>query len=414
MRFDRYAISDALKNNLERMGFKRPTDIQFKAIPSILNGEDVFAVAQTGTGKTAAFAIPVVDCIHRGKSGRKSSGIRCLVLVPTRELAEQIGGVFTQLSRGTRAGSFALFGGVEQDRQVHKLQEGVDILIATPGRMFDLIKQGFLRVDQVEILVLDEADRMLDLGFIGDIRAIRKKLPPRHQTLFFSATIHRDIKKIAYTLVKGSAIRIQLSPEDPVSANISHHVLFVAMDDKRFFLERYRKENPEEKILVFVRTRVRAERVAAAMERVGIPALFIHGEKEQKERLAVMKAFREGDARLLVATDVSARGIDIPDVDTVINYDLPELAENYVHRIGRTGRGFRKGLAISFCGENEKSLLAAVEDLIGHSVDVLSMDRGTYAETLLFTGERSLGELIREQEAFDAKSRRKKKKKSGV
>lgn len=409
MRFDRYAISDEVKDNLTRMGFKRPTDIQFRAIPSIFKGEDVFAVAQTGTGKTAAFAIPIVDRIHREKSGKRSVGIRCLVLVPTRELCEQIGGVFSELCRGTRVRPFALFGGVEQDQQVQKLEKGLDILVATPGRMFDLIKQGFLLLDQVRMLVLDEADRMLDLGFIEDIRAVKRKLPQRHQTLFFSATIHGEIKKLAYSLIKGSAIRIQLSPEDPVSKNISHHVLFVDTDDKRFFLERYRKENPEEKILVFVRTRVRAERVAAAMERVEIPAVFIHGGKDQKERFQVMKAFREGNGALLIATDVSSRGIDIPDVDTVINYDLPEDAENYVHRIGRTGRGVRKGLAISFCSENERDLLSDIEALLGHSVDVLSLDKGTYAETLLFTGERSLEELIRGQEAFEA--RRKKKKK---
>ncbi|MDY0164332.1 DEAD/DEAH box helicase [Desulfobotulus sp.] len=409
MKFEQYFISDAIKANLESLGFKRPTDIQFKAIPSIQKGEDVLAIAQTGTGKTAAFAIPIIDRIHREKSSKRSYGIRCLVLVPTRELAAQIGEVFAKLSRHTKVKTFALYGGVEQDAQVKKLQEGLDILVATPGRMFDLIKQGFLRLERIRILVLDEADRMLDLGFIEDIEAIKKKLPQKHQTLFFSATINPEIKKLAFSQVKSSAIRIQLSPEDPVSKNVSHHVIFVEMDDKRFFLERYVKEHPKDKIMVFVRTKVRAERVAKAMDRVDIPTLFIHGDKDQEERLATMQAFKTGRCRMLIATDVSARGIDIPDVQVVINYDLPDVAENYVHRVGRTGRGLNKGLAISFCSTEEQDMLKAIESLIGKPVSRLSMDKGVYAQTLLFSQEKSLEELIASQEAFDAKKKKKKK-----
>ena len=275
--------------------------------------------------------------------------------------------------------------------------------------MFDLIKQGFLRLERIRILVLDEADRMLDLGFIEDIEAIKKKLPQKHQTLFFSATINPEIKKLAFSQVKSSAIRIQLSPEDPVSKNVSHHVIFVEMDDKRFFLERYVKEHPKDKIMVFVRTKVRAERVAKAMDRVDIPTLFIHGDKDQEERLATMQAFKTGRCRMLIATDVSARGIDIPDVQVVINYDLPDVAENYVHRVGRTGRGLNKGLAISFCSTEEQDMLKAIESLIGKPVSRLSMDKGVYAQTLLFSQEKSLEELIASQEAFDAKKKKKKK-----
>lgn len=411
MKFEQYFISDEIKANLESLGFKRPTDIQFKAIPSIQKGEDVLAIAQTGTGKTAAFAIPVIDRIHREKSSKRSYGIHCLILVPTRELAAQIGEVFTRLSRHTKVKTFALYGGVEQDSQIQKLQDGIDILVATPGRMFDLIKQGVLRLERIRILVLDEADRMLDLGFIGDIEAIKKKLSQKHQTLFFSATINPEIKKLAFSQVKSSAIRIQISPEDPVSKNVSHHVMFVEMDDKRFFLERYVKEHPKDKIMVFVRTKVRAERVAKAMDRVDIPTLFIHGDKDQQERLDALYAFRTGRCRLLIATDVSARGIDIPDVQVVINYDLPDVAENYVHRVGRTGRGVNKGLALSFCSTEEKEMLAAIEALIGKPVPQLSMDKGTYAETLLFSHEKSLEELIASQEAFEAGKKRKNKKK---
>ena len=268
MKFEQYYISEQIKKNLTALGFKRPTDIQFKAIPSIQKGEDVLAIAQTGTGKTAAFAIPIVDRIHAEKSSKRSPGIRCIVMVPTRELAQQIGEVFFKLSKNTKAKAFALFGGVEQDAQITKLQDGIDILVATPGRMFDLISQGHLRMTQVDTLVLDEADHMLALGFIRDIRAVKKLLPQRHQTLFFSATINKEIKKLAFSQVKSTAIRIQISPEDKVSKKITHFVTFVEMDDKRFLLEKFIREHTEARIIIFVRTRVRAERVAKAMARV--------------------------------------------------------------------------------------------------------------------------------------------------
>lgn len=410
MKFDRYYISDALKKNLDVLGFKRPTDIQYKAIPSIQKGEDVLAIAQTGTGKTAAFAIPIIDKIERSKTSKRSYGIRCIVLVPTRELAAQIGEVFEQFSRHTKVKTFALYGGVEQDAQIKKLQDGIDVLVATPGRMFDLIKQRYIRLDRIDTLVLDEADRMLDLGFIEDIRFVKKMLKRKHQTLFFSATINAKIKKLAFSQVKSSAIRIQISPEDKVSKNVTHHVMDVAMDDKRFFLERYIADHPDQKLVVFVRTRVRAERVAKAMGRVGIEALFIHGDKDQKERLLAMKRFKEGACRILIATDVSARGIDIPDVDAVINYDLPDVAENYVHRIGRTGRGVNKGIALSFCSPEEKERCNEIEAYLGAPIGVMPIAKSEYAQTLQFSNELSVEELIAENEAYEA-SRKKRKKK---
>jgi ATP-dependent RNA helicase RhlE len=409
MKFDQYYISDDIKKNLAQLGFKRPTDIQFKAIPSIQKGEDVLAIAQTGTGKTAAFAIPLIDRIQRSKSSKRSYGIRCIVMVPTRELAAQIGEVFDSLSHHTKVKTFALYGGVEQDAQIKKLQDGIDILVATPGRMFDLISQGYVRLDRIDSLVLDEADRMLDLGFIEDIIFVKKKLTRKHQTLFFSATINEKIKKLAFSQVKSSAIRIQLSPEDPVSKNVSHAVMFVEMDDKRFFLERYVRDNPESKIVVFVRTRVRAERVAKAMGRVGIDSLSIHGDKDQAERLVAMKAFKEGTCQMLIATDVTARGIDIPNVTVVINYDLPEVAENYVHRVGRTGRGTNKGVGLSFCSTEEKELLEEIQGFLGKDIEVLHVGKGDYTQTLNFTHELTAEDLIAEQEVFE-KSRKKKKR----
>lgn len=380
MKFEDYRISPDIKKNLADLGFRRPTDIQYKAIPPILKGDDVLAIAQTGTGKTAAFAIPVIDIIHRQKSSNRSESIACLVMVPTRELALQITGVFQTLAQHTRVKTACVFGGVEQDPQISRLQNGVDILVATPGRMFDLVSQGHIQLDQIQILILDEADHMLALGFIKDIRQLVHKLPKNRQTLFFSATINPEIKELAYSLVN-KPVRIEISPKDPVAKNVEHSVAMIGMDDKRFFLERLVKEHPESKILVFVRTKVRAERVFKAMERVDIKTVTIHGDKEQKDRLDVMNVFKSGEVKVLIATDVSARGIDIPDVDYVVNYDLPDVAENYVHRVGRTGRGVRKGLAVSFCSDEEKPVLDEIETFLGQKISVLIIDREEYTAT---------------------------------
>lgn len=412
MKFDEYNISDILKQNLLGLGFKRPTDIQYKSIPSIMKGEDVLAIAQTGTGKTAAFAIPIIDRIHNHKRSKRSMGIQCMVMVPTRELALQIGEVFGKLGKHTKVKAFALHGGVEQDRQIKKLQEGLDILITTPGRMFDLINQGFISLDNINTLVLDEADRMLDLGFIEDIESVKRKIPHRHQTLFFSATINRTIKKLAYSQVKSSAIRIQISPNDPVSKNVSHFVMFVEMDDKRFFLEQFILENPDSKILVFVRTRVRAERVAKAMGRVNIETLTLHGEKAQKVRTETLRQFKQGDCKILIATDVTARGIDIPHIDFVMNYDLPEISENYVHRVGRTGRGTNLGVAIAYCSPEEKERLEDIQKFINKPIEVIHLGKKKYAETIKTIKEDiSLEELIEDHEQWTKQKRKKKRKK---
>lgn len=412
MKFDEYNISDILKQNLLGLGFKRPTDIQYKSIPSIMKGEDVLAIAQTGTGKTAAFAIPIIDRIHNHKRSKRSMGIQCMVMVPTRELALQIGEVFGKLGKHTKVKAFALHGGVEQDRQIKKLQEGLDVLITTPGRMFDLINQGFISLDNINTLVLDEADRMLDLGFVEDIESVKRKIPHRHQTLFFSATINRTIKKLAYSQVKSSAIRIQISPNDPVSKNVSHFVMFVEMDDKRFFLEQFILENPDSKILVFVRTRVRAERVAKAMGRVNIETLTLHGEKDQKVRTETLRQFKQGDCKILIATDVTARGIDIPHIDFVMNYDLPEISENYVHRVGRTGRGTNLGVAIAYCSPEEKERLEDIQKFINKPIEVIHLGKKKYAETIKTIKEDiSLEELIEDHEQWTKQKRKKKRKK---
>lgn len=409
MKFDDYRISREIKKNLHAMGFVRPTDIQFKSIPPVQNGEDLLAIAQTGTGKTAAFAIPILDRIQY-LNDKKIRGIKAVVMVPTRELAGQIAEAFHQIGRQTGVRTLALYGGVEEEKQIKTLEQGIDILVSTPGRLFDLKSRGFIHFKNVKFLVLDEADRMLELGFYQDIEDLIKHLPEKRQTLFYSATIDDKIKRLAYKLVKGNAIRIQLSPKDPVSKNVSHAVAFIEMDDKRFFLERLINENESKKMIVFVRTKVRAERVKAAMERVNIESETIHGDKEQNNRNDILKRFKTGDIKILIATDVTARGIDIPDVDFVINYDLPDKPENYVHRIGRTGRGTKKGQAVSFCAKEEKKYLAEIESYITKPVEHLEIDKAVYKETITFNDphEKDWKKLLHD----DAKNPKSKKGKN--
>lgn len=414
MKFDNYQINDAIKLAIKKEGYKKPTDIQYKAIPHILNGEDLLAIAQTGTGKTAAFAIPILDIVHRLNMKSRSEGIKCLVMVPTRELAIQINDVFTTFGKKLNVVNFSVFGGIDQDPQIAKLNKGVDILVTTPGRMFDLVSQGHIKLNKVKILVLDEADHMLDLGFLEDIKQLINYLPKRRQTLFISATINDKIKKLAYSLVN-KPVRIQISPKDPVSKNVEHFVIFVEMENKRFFLERLVKENPDDKMLVFVRTKVRAERVKKAMERVNISATTLHGDIEQKDRLAVLNDFISGDSTLLIATDISARGIDIPNVNYVVNYDLPDKQENYVHRVGRTGRGRNKGIAFSFCDKEEKPMLNTIQQYLTKEIKVIKIKPDETREIVDLTDERKMTmddimETLNPQERGKRKKRAKKKK----
>lgn len=411
MKFEDYRIHEGIKTSISKLGYKKPTDIQYKSIPPILKGEDVLAIAQTGTGKTAAFVIPILHILQNRKIDKRPDGVKCLVMAPTHELALQIENVFYQLGKHLRITSFCIHGGVDQKPQIKQLDKGVDVLIATPGRMFDLHSQGALNLNRVEILVLDEADHMLDLGFIKDINDLMRYLPKKRQTLFFSATINDKIKRLAYSLVT-NAIRIQLSPKDPVAKNIEHAVAYIEMDDKRFFLESLLKNNEDKKILVFVRTKVRAERVKKAMKRVEISTNTIHSDILQEERELTMLDYSRGDLKVLIATDVSARGIDFANVDYVINYDLPETSENYVHRVGRTGRGSQKGKAISFCSTEEKELLAEVEKNLGKPISKLEISKKDYQITLDFTESKTNDwrALLDEEDKRKVKCKKNKKK----
>lgn len=413
MKFEEYNIAAGIKKSIEKMGYKKPTDIQFKSIPHVLKGEDVLAIAQTGTGKTAAFVIPILHILTERKNARRTDGVKCLVMAPTHELALQIEKVFHEFGKHTRINSLCIHGGVDQEPQIKSLEDGVDVVIATPGRMFDLRSQGYLNLKRVEILVLDEADHMLDLGFINDIRDLMNHLPKKRQTLFFSATIDDTIKKLAYSLVH-NAIRIQISPKDPVAKNINHSVAFIEMDDKRFFLEDMINKHPDQKILVFVRTKVRAERVKKAMTRVNIETDSIHSDRTHEEREVTMKNFRSGELKVLIATDVSARGIDIPNVEYVINYDLPDTPEYYIHRVGRTGRGAQKGNAISFCSTEEQEGLGQIEEALGKTIQRVEIAKGDYQYVVDISDAKADGwqSLMKEvdQEQTEIKNVRKNRK----
>ena len=409
MSFSTLNLIKPLLSALDKKGYTTPTPIQAQAIPLALAGGDLMAGAQTGTGKTAAFAIPVINLLHVRKEYDDLLGIKCLVMVPTHELAIQITEVFISIAKHTKITTLGIYGGVEQQSQIETLKNGVDVLIATPGRLFDLVNQKHIKLRSVEILILDEADHMLDMGFYKDIKYLTTYLPQKRQTLFFSATINEHIKDLAYSLVK-NAIRIQISPKDPVNKNIDHCVMFVAMDDKRFFLERLINENPGTKVLVFVRTKVRAERVMSAMDRVGIKSVTMHGGKDQENRLQVLNQFKSGEVNLLIATDISARGIDIANIDYVVNYDLPDEPENYVHRVGRSGRGTKKGNAVSFCSDEEKPILTQIESFLTKSIKVLEVKKDDYAQTLLYTEDTTDNWKLLIKEAAESDKTKPKKK----
>lgn len=384
MLFDRYDLVAPLADNLQRGGFRRPTDIQFRAIPPILRGNDLLAIAQTGTGKTMAYAVPTVELLVRRADRPGPFTPRAIVLVPTHELAQQVAGVFGMLTQGTGLVTACIVGGVPFEEQAKALPRGLDIVVATPGRMHDLARNRYIDLSGLQMLVLDEADKMLSLGFRPDIAQLLRYSPRRRQTLFFSATISHEIKRLAYGLVV-NPIRIEIAPEDPVSRNIVHSLIEVEMNDKRFFLERIVHGHEDKKIIAFVRTQVRAQRVADAMQRVNIESRVMHGGLTREEREETLRQFTEGAVRLLITTDVAARGLDIPDVGMVVNYDMPTEAEVYVHRIGRTGRGTKRGVALSLCATEEVPLREAIEKLLGRYLPVVELQQGEYQHTVDFS-----------------------------
>jgi ATP-dependent RNA helicase RhlE len=360
---------------VQAAGYVEPTPIQVRAIPHVLAGQDLLGCAQTGTGKTAAFALPILQHLSNTQPGsngnRKVRPVRVLVLAPTRELAIQIGESFSTYGRHTGLTNTVIYGGIGQNPQVQVLQRGVDILIATPGRLLDLIGQGFIKLNQVEVLVLDEADRMLDMGFIRDVKRIIKLVPEDRQTLLFSATLPTEIVELADRILH-NPVEVSVTPEQPTIEAIEQAVFFVPQKKKQALLEYVLQDKNVTRVLVFTRTKHGANRVVKRLKQAGIQAEPIHGNKSQTARQTALQNFRAGRTRVLVATDVVARGIDVERISHVIQFDLPNEPETYIHRIGRTGRAGAAGMAMAFCaGESELPYLKDIEKLIRMRVPVI-------------------------------------------
>lgn len=372
MSFEKLELIEPILRALKAEGYTTPTPIQQEAIPVSLKKKDLLGCAQTGTGKTAAFAIPILQILHQDELYVKGpNGIKSLILTPTRELAIQIGESFSAYGKYLRLKHTVIFGGVSQKAQTDALKAGVDILIATPGRLLDLINQGFIKLQHIKIFVLDEADRMLDMGFIHDVKKVITKLPARRQTLFFSATMPPEIQTLANTILT-HPVKVEVTPVSSTVDTIRQSVYFVAKADKRKLLLEILKDNSIKSALVFTRTKHGADRVVKDLSREGIHAAAIHGNKSQNARQAALKNFKSGQIRVLVATDIAARGIDVDNLSHVINYEMPNIPETYVHRIGRTGRAGASGIALSFCDDEEKEYLKDIQKLIGKVVPVES------------------------------------------
>ncbi len=371
MNFDQLQLIEPILRALKDEGYVQPTPIQEQAIPDVLLGRDLLGCAQTGTGKTAAFAIPILQTLYN-KPPKSSAHkpIRCLILTPTRELAIQIGESMAAYGKHTNLKHTVIFGGVTQRSQTDALKRGIDILIATPGRLLDLMNQGFVHLHQLEIFVLDEADRMLDMGFIHDVKKILQKIPAKRQTLFFSATMPPEIQKLADTILS-SPVKVEVTPVSSTAETIEQQVYFTEKNDKKNLLIHLLKDKNIKSALVFTRTKHGADKVVKDLHKAGVSAEAIHGNKAQNARQRALSNFKSGVTRVLVATDIAARGIDVDNLSHVINYEIPNIPETYVHRIGRTGRAGASGIAFSFCDEEEKEYMRDIQKLIDKVIPVV-------------------------------------------
>lgn len=370
--FGTLPLAKPLQLALSEHNYHTPSPIQAQAIPFVLKGRDLMGCAQTGTGKTAAFALPMLHRLHENPINHTARCPRCLVLTPTRELAVQIADNFVKYSRHMDTSIATVYGGVGQMPQVRALKPGVDVLVATPGRLLDLFNQRHVRLDRIETLVLDEADRMLDMGFLPDMRRIIREIPENRQTLFFSATLSPAIRKLAESILREPE-SVSVAPESTTAERVDHSICFVRRDDKPAMLTTLLQHGAHAGLsLVFSKTKHGADRIARNLDRSGIKAGVIHGNKSQNARQRALDQFRTGRTPVLVATDVAARGIDVKNIALVINFDLPNEAESYVHRIGRTARAGESGRALSFCSEGDFDLLRDIESLIRKPVNVHS------------------------------------------
>ena len=368
--FEKLNLIEPLLKALNSSGYSVPTPIQVQAIPAILSRRDLLGCAQTGTGKTAAFALPLIQLLHQQRATDKVKGIRALVLAPTRELAIQVAENFGKYGKHTGVRHTAIFGGVSQHQQTQVLRRGVDVLIATPGRLLDLVIQGHINLAHIQFLVLDEADRMLDMGFINDIRKILSRIPQTRQTVFFSATMPDEVQHLVNSILK-DPVRIEVTPVSSSGVNIDQSVYFVEKSNKRALLQHVIQDKSMENVLVFTRTKHGADKVTKDLVRAGIAAEAIHGNKSQNARQRALSNFKQRTTRVLVATDIAARGIDVRDLPFVINFELPDCAETYVHRIGRTGRAGAKGEALTFCDSEERDQLKDIRKISKGTINVV-------------------------------------------
>jgi ATP-dependent RNA helicase RhlE len=369
MTFQDLNLIAPLLSALSKQGYSQPTPIQEKAIPCILQGSDIFGCAQTGTGKTAAFALPILQFLH-AKQTNGRAGIKALILAPTRELALQINESFGIYGAHLNIRHAVIFGGVSQNTQTNNLRKGVDVVIATPGRLLDLMEQGHVKLNAVEYFVLDEADQMLDMGFINDIKRIISRLPAKKQTVFFSATAPVEIKKLADSLLR-NPVNVNIAPVNSTTELIKQAVYFVSQEKKKPLLRHLLKDDSIANALVFTRTKHGADKVVKELNKNGIKAEAIHGNKSQSARERALRGFKNKSIRVLVATDIASRGIDVDKLTHVINFEIPEQAETYVHRIGRTGRAGESGTALSFCNVDERPYLKNIHKLIKKDIDVI-------------------------------------------
>ncbi|MEX2513901.1 MAG: DEAD/DEAH box helicase [Cyclobacteriaceae bacterium] len=372
MTFENLNIIAPILKALKEKNYEEPTAIQKKAIPVVLNQRDILGSAQTGTGKTAAFALPIIQLLHTSEKKEASrKTIKSLIVTPTRELAIQIGENIDYYGKYTNINHAVVFGGVKQGSQVTALKRGVDILVATPGRLLDLIQQGYIKLDQVKIFVLDEADRMLDMGFINDIQKLLKLLPKKRQSLFFSATMPDNIVELSSKILT-DPVKIEVSPVSSAAETLQQYVYYTNKDQKKNLLTHILKNRDLDQVLLFSRTKHGADKITQNLKKENIHAAAIHGNKAQNHRQKVLSQFKNGEIRVLVATDIAARGIDIDKLKYVINYDIPEDAETYVHRIGRSGRAGESGTAISICEPEENAYVGDIEKLINQKIDTVA------------------------------------------
>jgi ATP-dependent RNA helicase RhlE len=370
MLFSELGLIPALESAVASEGYVEPTPIQARAIPHVLAGRDLLGLAQTGTGKTAAFALPILQRLAKQPPAGRQRPIRCLILTPTRELAAQIHESFTTYGKHLQLRSFVIFGGVGMEAQKQALRAGMDILVATPGRLLDLEGQGLVNLKSLEVFVLDEADRMLDMGFIHDVRKVIRVLPRQRQTLFFSATMPREAQELADQLLKNPET-VAVVPPATTAERVDQEAFFVEKADKRALLVDVLRDTAMRRVLVFSRTKHGANRIAEHLVKEGIGAEAIHGNKSQNARERALAGFKAGKTRVLVATDIAARGIDIDDVTHVVNFDVPEVPETYVHRIGRTARAGATGMAMTFCDADERQDFRAIEKLTRQDIPIV-------------------------------------------